>query len=44
MHHFTYERLKLLSQAKTSLQFFIAGAAAKAVATLATYPLQARQP
>ena len=43
MHHFTYERLKLLSQAKTSLQFFIAGAVAKAVATMATYPLQVAQ-
>ena len=43
VHHFTYERLKLLSQAKTSLQFFIAGAVAKAVATMATYPLQVAQ-
>ena len=43
VHHFTYERLKLLAQAKTSLQFFIAGAVAKAVATMATYPLQVAQ-
>ena len=41
--HFTYERLKLLMQLRTSLQFFVAGAAAKAVATLATYPLQVAQ-
>ena len=43
VHHFTYERLKLLAQAKTSLQFFIAGAVAKAAATMATYPLQVAQ-
>ena len=43
VHHFTYERLKLLAKAKTSLQFFIAGAMAKAVATMTTYPLQVAQ-
>ena len=43
VQHFSYERLKLLAQARTSLQFFIAGAVSKAVATMATYPLQVAQ-
>ena len=44
VQHFSYERLKLLSRARTSMQFFLVGAVAKAIATLTTYPLQVRGP
>ena len=43
VQHLAYERLKLALRARTSLQFFLAGALAKAVATIATYPLQVAQ-
>ena len=43
VQYFAYERLKHALRARTSLQFFLAGAVAKAVATIATYPLQVAQ-
>ena len=43
VQYFAYEKLKLALKASTSLQFFVAGAVAKAIATMATYPLQVAQ-